>query len=137
MSYVGKDDCIVWNKCNKGLLQASRQHYKKAVKILKSGFIGDNDEHCLYVKKSEKSILMNEGHYKRIIYTHLCLWLVINLGTKKLATPVLRVSIQGCKFSYRKHMNYYLHSESLCIQLIGMFFIVENTCKRSNNIWQF
>ena len=38
---VKKDNCIILNKCIYGLVQAARQNYKKAVKILKSsGFVG-------------------------------------------------------------------------------------------------
>ena len=53
-----KIDCIILNKCIYCLVQASRQYYKKAVKILKnSGFVGSNVNPCLYIKKSVKGIV--------------------------------------------------------------------------------
>ena len=40
MSDMEKDDCVILNKCIYGLVQAARQYYKKAIKILKNlGFI--------------------------------------------------------------------------------------------------
>ena len=33
---IGKDDCIILNKCIYGLVQASRQNCKKPIKILKN-----------------------------------------------------------------------------------------------------
>ena len=49
ISDVGRDDCFVLNKCIYGLVQATRQNYKKAVEILKkSGFVGGNVNPCLY-----------------------------------------------------------------------------------------
>ena len=52
---VNKDDCIILNKCIYGLVQETRQYYKKAVEILKKlGFIGGNVDSCLYAKKSLK-----------------------------------------------------------------------------------
>ena len=44
--------------CSDGLVQAVRQCYKKAVKILNySGFVNGNVYPCLYVKKSAKSVV--------------------------------------------------------------------------------
>ena len=58
MSDIGKDDCIIFNKCIYGLVQAARQYYKKAVKILKNlGFEAGNVDPCLYVKKSAKGVV--------------------------------------------------------------------------------
>ena len=58
MSNIGKNDCIILNKCIYALVQAARQYYKKAAKILKNlGFIRGNVDPCLYVKKSAKGIL--------------------------------------------------------------------------------
>ena len=58
MSDIEKYDCIISNKCIYGLVQAARQYYKKAIKILKNlGFLEDNVNPCLYVKKSVKSIV--------------------------------------------------------------------------------
>ena len=55
---LGRDYCIILNKCIYGLVQAARQYYKKAVKIwTKLGFVGGNFNPCLYVKKSEKGIV--------------------------------------------------------------------------------
>ena len=40
---MGKDDCIILNKCIYSLIQAEWQYHKKAVKILKkSGFMRGN-----------------------------------------------------------------------------------------------
>ena len=36
ISNVKKDKCIILNKCIYGLVQAARQYYKKAVKVLKN-----------------------------------------------------------------------------------------------------
>ena len=52
MSDVGKDDCIILNKCIYGLVQAVRQYYKKDIKNLV--FLGGNVDPCLYTKKSAK-----------------------------------------------------------------------------------
>ena len=39
-------------------VQAAKQYYEKAIKILKnSGFIGGNIDPCLFVKKSAKDIV--------------------------------------------------------------------------------
>ena len=57
MSDVGKDVCIILNKCIYGLIQVAMQYYKKAIKFLKNlGFVGDNVNPCLYIKKSAKGI---------------------------------------------------------------------------------
>ena len=49
---------IFLNKQIYGLVQAVRQHYNKAVKILKNlGFIGGNIDPCLYIKKSAKGVV--------------------------------------------------------------------------------
>ena len=54
MSNISKDDCIILNKCIYDLIQASKQYYKKAVKILKKlEFVGG----CFYVSKSEKGVV--------------------------------------------------------------------------------
>ena len=58
MSDVGKDENIILNKCIYGLVQAVRQYYKKAVKILDNfGSVGGNVNPCLYIKKSAKDIV--------------------------------------------------------------------------------
>ena len=58
MCDVGKDDSFILNKGIYGLVHAARQHYRKAVKILKNlGFIGGNVDPCLYIKKSAKDIV--------------------------------------------------------------------------------
>ena len=55
MSDMGKDDCIILNKCIQSHVQAARQYYEQAAKIMKkSGFVGGNADTYLYVKKSEK-----------------------------------------------------------------------------------
>ena len=47
-----QDDAILLNQCIYGLVQASRQHHKKAVKILnKIGFVGGDVDPCLFMKK--------------------------------------------------------------------------------------
>ena len=47
MSNVGKDDCMILNKCIYGIVQAARQYYKEAIKILKnSQFIRGNVNLC-------------------------------------------------------------------------------------------
>ena len=47
MSNMGKDGCIILNKCIYGLVQAAQQYYKKAVEILKSsGFVGGSSTHA-------------------------------------------------------------------------------------------
>ena len=52
---IGKDDCIILNKCLYGLVQVTRQHFKKAIKILKNlGFVGGYIDPSLYAKKSAK-----------------------------------------------------------------------------------
>ena len=58
ISDEGRDDCITLNNCIYGLVQAARQYYKNAVKILKkSWFVGGNVGPCLYVKKIKKGIV--------------------------------------------------------------------------------
>ena len=58
MSNVKKGDCIIFNKCIYGLVQAAWQYYKKAVEVLKSsGFVRGSINLCLYVKKSMKDIV--------------------------------------------------------------------------------
>ena len=58
MSDEGEDDCVLLNKCFKGLVQAARQYYKKAVEILKKmGDIKGNANPCLCIKKSKKGIV--------------------------------------------------------------------------------
>ena len=58
MSDIESDNCIILNKCIYGNVQAARQYYKKAIKILKnSGFIGGNVYPCLYAKKSAKGVV--------------------------------------------------------------------------------
>ena len=58
MSGIGQDDCIILNKCIYTLVQAVRQYYKKAAKILKNlGFVGGNVDPCLYIEKSAKGIV--------------------------------------------------------------------------------
>ena len=43
MPDVGKDDCIILNKCIHGLVYMAKQYYKKAIEILKnSRFVGGN-----------------------------------------------------------------------------------------------
>ena len=55
---VKEDDYIILKKCTYRLVHATEQYYKKAVEILKnSGFIEDNVDPCLYVKKSAKAIV--------------------------------------------------------------------------------
>ena len=49
---------VILNKCIYSLVQAVRWYYKKAIEILKNlGFLGDNVNPCLYVKKSKKAIV--------------------------------------------------------------------------------
>ena len=49
---IGKDDCIILNKCIYGFAKEERQYYKKSVKILKNlEFVGGNVDPCLYIKK--------------------------------------------------------------------------------------
>ena len=63
MSDIGKDDCIILNKCIYDFVHAKRQYYKKAVKIIKNlGFIGGNVNPCLCIKKSVKDIV-HIAHY--------------------------------------------------------------------------
>ena len=58
MSDIGKDDCIILNKCICILVQAVRQYYKTVIGFLNNlGFIGSNVNPCLYVKKSAKGIV--------------------------------------------------------------------------------
>ena len=58
MSDIGKDDCIILNKCIYGLVYAVRQYYKKAIEILKNWrLVGGNVNPCLYVKKSMKGVV--------------------------------------------------------------------------------
>ena len=58
MSNMGKDDCIILNKCIYSLVQAARQYYKKAITNLKnSGFVGGNVDPCLYINKSVKGVI--------------------------------------------------------------------------------
>ena len=58
MSDIGKNDCIILNKCIYGLVQAVMPYYKKDVEISKrSRFVGGNVVQYLYVKKSEKGIV--------------------------------------------------------------------------------
>ena len=58
MSDIGKDDCIILNKCIQGLVQAVRQYYKTSVKIVNNlRFIGGNVDPFLYIKKSAKGIV--------------------------------------------------------------------------------
>ena len=53
-SDMGKDDCIILNKCIYGLVQAARQYYKKATKILKKSlFIGVNVNPYYYIEKKQ------------------------------------------------------------------------------------
>ena len=52
---IKTNNCIILNKFIYGLIQLIRQHYKKAIKILKnSGFIGGSIDQCLYMKKKPK-----------------------------------------------------------------------------------
>ena len=55
MSNIGKDECIILNKCIYDLVEGGRQYYEKALK--NSGFIGGNVDPCFYVKKSEKGVV--------------------------------------------------------------------------------
>ena len=58
MSNMGKDGCIILNKCIYGLVQAAQQYYKKAVKILKKlGLVRGNVDQWFSVKKSEMGII--------------------------------------------------------------------------------
>ena len=58
ISDIGKDDCIILNKCIYGLFQSLRKYSEKAVKILKKlRFAGGNVDPYLYVEKSEKGIV--------------------------------------------------------------------------------
>ena len=46
MSDIGKNDCIILNKCIY-VVQVARRHYKNAVKFLKNlGFVGINLTHA-------------------------------------------------------------------------------------------
>ena len=54
MENIGKDDCITLNNCIYGLVQVTRQHCERSIKMLKkAGFGGGNVDSCLYLKKSE------------------------------------------------------------------------------------
>ena len=54
MKGIGKDECIILDKCIYGLVQATRQYNKKAVEILKKvGFTGGNVDPCLYLKNRQ------------------------------------------------------------------------------------
>ena len=56
MTNVGKDDCIILDKCILSLVQAA--NYKKTTKMLKKvGFIGGNADPCLNMKKGAKGIV--------------------------------------------------------------------------------
>ena len=58
MTNVKKDNCIIFNKCIYGLVQAACQYYKKTVEILKSSsFVGGIIDPCLYIKKSMKVVV--------------------------------------------------------------------------------
>ena len=58
MSDMGRDECIILNKCIYGFVQAARQHYKKAVKFLENlGLVGGNVNPCLHVKKNAKCVV--------------------------------------------------------------------------------
>ena len=49
-----KNDWTTLNKCISDLVHAMRQHYKKAVKILKkAGFSWGSVDPCLYIKKCQ------------------------------------------------------------------------------------
>ncbi len=53
-----KDDVLAFNKCIYGLVQAARQHHKKAVKVLfKTGFNGGEVDPCLILKQYEKDVV--------------------------------------------------------------------------------
>ena len=57
LSDVGKDDCIILNKCIYGLVQAARQYYKKAVGILNNlAFLGALLTHASTTKCKQYSI---------------------------------------------------------------------------------
>ena len=57
MKVVGKDDCVILEKCIYGLVQAAMQH-NKCVKILKKvSFTGVNVNQYCHVKKNEKDIV--------------------------------------------------------------------------------
>ena len=58
MYNISKDDFIILNNYIYGLIHVVKQYYKKANEILKkSGFLGGNDDPCLYLKKSGKGIV--------------------------------------------------------------------------------
>ena len=58
MKSIGQDDCIALVTSTYGIIQASRQYYKKNIEILKKvGFIGSNVDPCLYLKKSAKRVV--------------------------------------------------------------------------------
>ena len=57
MPNVQKDDFIILNGCIYGFIQALRQYFKKAIKILMNlELMGGNVDPYLYMKKSAKGI---------------------------------------------------------------------------------
>ena len=55
MKDIGKDDCIILDKCIFGMVQAARQYNKAAVENLrKVYFSGGNVSPCFYRKKTQK-----------------------------------------------------------------------------------
>ena len=58
MKGIGKEYCIILDKCIYGLVQEARQYNKKVLAILiKVGFIGGNVDPCIYMKKSANCIV--------------------------------------------------------------------------------
>ena len=49
MNNIGKDDCIILNKCIYGLVPAMRQYYKRAVEILKKAGFSRGNKGIVYV----------------------------------------------------------------------------------------
>ena len=54
---MGKDGCIILDKCIYGLVQAAEQYCKKAKVLKNMGFSRGSVDPCFYMKKSEEGVV--------------------------------------------------------------------------------